>query len=118
MSRSTHQPITITVDTENTDATHAAWWVIVDQRRRGWEAIVSGPYFSRAEAEEQRLPDLERKYGRRFEVWALPGAGQYRVRWEEATRAADQEKDGRCGWRRRGCVCPECRAYAETKEST
>ena len=79
--RSTEQRVVITVDTENTDFTHAAWWVVIDPERQGASAVVGGPFFSRAEAQEF-VTDSRRE----FEVWALPGKGQYRVRLEEIMR--------------------------------
>lgn len=95
MTRSTAQPLTIVVDTDNTDGTHAAWWAIVDLGRHGVEALVAGPYFSRPEATEA-LGHMQRGHPRphRLIVYAFAGKGQYRVAWETATRDPPRSDSG------------------------
>lgn len=86
MPRSTTQAVTITVDTENTDATHAAWWLVVDANSRGVDAVVAGPFFSRPEAQAW-LDTFGARKTTRYQVWALPGRGQYRHALEAVMRA-------------------------------
>jgi hypothetical protein len=81
--RRVKEVMTIVVDTENTDITHAAYWLVIDPKERGAGAVLGGPFFSRYDAEAYKR-NLWHRTG--VQVMGFPGRGPYREVWERTEK--------------------------------
>lgn len=87
--------ITVEVTGDN-ECTDSPWWAVVDpaQNMRAEVAIaagqISGPFFSRAEAEDY-LKSRHYDYSNRAVVWCF--SGYHSTQWKEGMRRAIKEED-------------------------
>lgn len=81
---------------EENDATAYPWWAIVKKAGLGQHAILNGPFFNRADAEEY-LESHRYRYGKSALVWCFSGhhAPHLRQMYDNA-RAAKAEGTNPC----------------------
>lgn len=67
------------------------WWVIIHPDHSGREAIMAGPFFSRASAEAE-LEGRRYYYGQKPEAWAMGGASKEYKRLFKAVESLEKKE--------------------------